>query len=149
MELQIASEAAMEALGGRLAGAITTGCSIYLKGPLGAGKTTMVRGLLRGMGYTENVRSPTYALVESYQLGGYEIYHFDLYRLAHTEELENIGIRDYMSPHSISIIEWPERAAEVLPPADITFDIQYDGTARKVFIHPGSPVGCSLSEILN
>lgn len=157
MELHIASAAAMEALGEalgkalseRLAKVVTGGaCSIFLRGPLGAGKTTLVRGFLRSMGHSGATRSPTYTLVETYQLGDRDIHHFDLYRLNNPEELENLGIRDYISDHSMSIVEWPERGAGVLAPADIEFNILYDGTARQVFVEAGSPTGRMLVDSL-
>jgi len=148
MELQITSEAEMEALGGQLAGAVTDGCSIFLRGPLGVGKTTLVRGFLRALGHGGKTRSPTYTLVETYQLGSFEIHHFDLYRLNDPEELENIGIRDYFSDHAVFIIEWPERGGDVLPPCDLEINMLYDGTARKLFIKACSPAGKALARSL-
>ena len=144
MELHIASETAMEALGGKLAEAVSGGCVVYLQGPLGAGKTTLVRGLLRAMGHTGIVKSPTFTLVESYSPGSFDIHHFDLYRLNDPEELEHIGIRDYLSGHSIYIVEWPERGTGFLPPADIQINILYDESARKVSIKSASEIGCAL-----
>ena len=144
MELRITTAAAMEALGGQFARLLNDGCVIYLRGPLGAGKTTWVRGFMRAVGHTGTIKSPTYGLVETYQLGGYEIHHFDLYRLHSPDELENIGIRDYWSVHSIYIVEWPERGKDVLPPADIEFNMLYDGSARKVEISACSPAGRDL-----
>ena len=141
MELHIASEAEMEALGGQLARAITGGCSIFLQGPLGVGKTTLVRGFLRALGHVGKTRSPTYTLVETYQLGSFEIHHFDLYRLNDPEELENIGIRDYFSDDAVFITEWPERGGDFLPSCDLEINMLYDGTARKVFIKASSPAG--------
>jgi len=132
MDLQVISAAAMEALGGQFAKAVGGSCVIYLQGPLGAGKTTWVRGFMRAMGHTGATKSPTYGLVESYHLAGYDIHHFDLYRLNSPDELEDIGIRDFWSSHSIYIVEWPERGGDVLPPADIKINFLYDGTARKV-----------------
>ena len=149
MKLHIASEAAMEALGGKLAKAVSAGCSIYLSGPLGAGKTTLVRGFLRAMGHTGTTKSPTYTLVESYRLGTYEIHHFDLYRVNDPEELEYIGIRDYFAYDGvIYIVEWPERGGGVLPKADLKINILYDGTARKVSIKAGSVAGHVLLDRL-
>jgi len=144
MELQVTSAAAMEALGGQFARLVSGGCVIYLQGPLGAGKTTWARGFMRAMGHTGATKSPTYGLVESYQLGGYDIHHFDLYRLNTPDELENIGIRDFWSTHSIYIVEWPERGGDVLPSADIEINFLYDGTARKVFVNACSAAGHRL-----
>lgn len=139
----------METLGGRLAKGISGSCSIFLQGPLGAGKTTLVRGFLREMGHKGATKSPTYALVETYQLGGYDIHHFDLYRLNDPQELEHMGIRDYFSGHSIYIVEWPERGTRILPLADLDINIQYDGTSRKVFIKASSDLGRFLISSLN
>jgi len=138
----------MEALGGKLAKAVSAGCSIYLSGPLGAGKTTLVRGFLRAMGHAGTTKSPTYTLVESYRLGTYEIHHFDLYRVNDPEELEYIGIRDYFADDAIYIVEWPERGDGVLPEADLKINILYDGTARKVSIKAGSVAGHVLLDRL-
>ena len=132
MEMQITSATAMELLGGQFARRVSGGCTIYLQGPLGAGKTTWVRGFMRALGHTGATKSPTYGLVESYQLGGYDIHHFDLYRLNAPDELEHIGIRDYLSTNSIYIVEWPERGGDAMPPADIKINFLYNGTARKV-----------------
>jgi tRNA threonylcarbamoyladenosine biosynthesis protein TsaE len=115
MELIIPSEVAMMEFGARLAGIAESGSILYLQGPLGAGKTTLVRGFLRGLGYPGGVKSPTYTLVESYHLPSQTIHHFDLYRLANPEELEYIGLRDYLTEDAICLIEWPEKARRLLP----------------------------------
>jgi len=139
--MEALGEALGDALGGQNAGVITGGCTIFLQGALGVGKTTLVRGFLRALGHAGMTKSPTYALVETYKLSGYDVHHFDLYRLSDPEELEHIGIRDYFSGDAIYIIEWPERGAGVLPPADLEINMLYDGAARRVFINAGSPAG--------
>ncbi|HEX7045748.1 MAG TPA: tRNA (adenosine(37)-N6)-threonylcarbamoyltransferase complex ATPase subunit type 1 TsaE [Burkholderiales bacterium] len=117
--LETRDEAETEALGARLAPSLPVVRLIYVRGPLGAGKTTFVRGLLRGLGHDEAVRSPTFTLVEPYRTGGVDLYHFDLYRLKDPEELEFLGMRDYLGSDAVCVIEWPERAGTVLPAPDI------------------------------
>ncbi len=124
---QAADENAMLAIGAKLATAIDCGGVIFLQGQLGMGKTTLCRGLITALGHTGNVKSPTYALVEPYQLNDLQVYHFDFYRLAHAEELEYMGIRDYFSPQSLCLIEWPDKGATCLPQADIVIDISPAG----------------------
>ena len=144
MSLRIDSETGMEALGGRLASVLEGGEIIYLQGELGAGKTTLVRGLLRGLGHGDKVKSPTYTLVEQYDLASKHIYHFDLYRLNDPEELEDMGIRDYCEANSVCLFEWPERASGVVPPADLIISIAHAGSARDVEIRARTETGQSL-----
>ena len=114
---------------------------LYLQGELGAGKTTFVRGLLRGLGYQGLVKSPTYALVEPYEAGGRRLYHFDLYRLAAPEELEALGGRDYFHERGLCLVEWPERAAGVLPPPDLLLRLSLAGTGRELDCEARTPAG--------
>ena len=112
------NESATLRLGKLLAALTPKNFIIYLFGELGAGKTTLVRGFLRALGHKGAVKSPTYTLVEPYEINGRTIYHFDLYRLLGSEELENIGIRDYAT-ESTCLIEWPLKGEGYLPVADL------------------------------
>ena len=132
-ERYIEGEAAMETLGAALGRAVTQGGGwIYLHGDLGAGKTTLVRGLLRGLGHSGAVKSPTYTLVEPYELAGRAVYHLDLYRLGDPEELEWIGIREIFAPGNLCLVEWPERGRGVLPEADLLLELEYAGAGRRI-----------------
>ena len=127
--------------GRQLGQALLKGCVIYLQGELGSGKTTFVRGLLAGLGYSGNVKSPTYTIVESYKLGGYDIYHFDLYRLADPEELEYLGIRDYFNENSVVLIEWPDKGLGYLPEPDVVIQLNYVEDGRNVIIESKTKKG--------
>jgi len=123
---------AMETLGQRLARSAKRPGVIYLQGELGTGKTTLVRGLLRGFGYHGKVKSPTYTLVEPYPIDHLTVYHLDLYRLGSPEELEWIGIRDLLAEASLLLIEWPEQGEGMLPPADLDISLTYQGEGREL-----------------
>ncbi len=144
MELFVDNEAAQEALGARLAHARPHGCVVYLQGPLGAGKTTFVRGFLRQLGHTGVVKSPTYTLVENYQYSNLSIYHLDLYRLADPEELEYVGVREFSASDTVCLIEWPECGAHFLPAPDIVIVLQYVQTGRRIVIEARTALGMDV-----
>lgn len=114
---------------------------IYLRGDLGAGKTTLVRALVRALGYAGRVKSPTYTLLEQYETGGLHLCHFDLYRFQDEEEWEAAGFRDELNGHKVWLVEWPEKAGGLLPQADveIIFDILPAG--RNLALHANTPTG--------
>jgi tRNA threonylcarbamoyladenosine biosynthesis protein TsaE len=129
------------AFAARLSRALQPGLVICLRGNLGAGKTTLVRGLLQALGYAGRVKSPTYTLVERYEAAGLNLRHFDLYRFRDAEEWESSGFRDEFDGRNICLVEWPEQAAGLLPPADvgITFEILQDG--REIVLHAYTDAG--------
>ena len=137
----ITDATAMESLGAALARAIGGGLMIHLRGELGAGKTTLVRGFLRGLGHAGGVRSPTYTLIEPYETAARRVYHLDLYRLGDAEELEWIGLRDLLDADSVTLVEWPERGEGVLPTADLSISIEYFATGRRVHLNAHSEAG--------
>ncbi|WP_415878765.1 tRNA (adenosine(37)-N6)-threonylcarbamoyltransferase complex ATPase subunit type 1 TsaE [Methylomonas sp. TEB] len=114
-----------EALGAALWQALPAKCLLFLYGDLGAGKTTLVRGLLRAAGHTGAVKSPTYTLVEEYEVDGRRLFHFDLYRLKDPEELEWMGMDDYLNQNALCCIEWPQMGAGFLPNADVEVSLNY------------------------
>ena len=132
-EFHASSEAEMMELGARLAGELAVGGQVItLSGELGAGKTTLVRGMLRGLGFEGRVKSPSYGLIESYDIGGLDIHHLDLYRLGEPEELDFIGIEDLIGPDSVLLIEWPERAGWRLLAATRAISILVSGKGRRL-----------------
>jgi len=135
---ELADDAATEALGAELARRVSTG-TVFLNGTLGAGKTTLVRGWLRALGHQGAVKSPTYTLVEPYRLNDVDVYHFDLYRLSDPEELEYSGGRDYFAPTCLSLVEWPEKGAGMLPVPVLTIELEVVDTARRALLHWSTP----------
>jgi len=131
-QCELANEEETLALAKKFSQVLQAPLVVYLEGELGAGKTAFCRGVIQAMGHSGAVKSPTYTLVEPYQLQGWRIHHFDLYRLADPEELEYMGIRDYFSEDTLNFIEWPDKGYGWLPGADIEIRIEYAGTGRKL-----------------
>ncbi|CAK0778162.1 N(6)-L-threonylcarbamoyladenine synthase, TsaE subunit [Gammaproteobacteria bacterium] len=149
MLLIVQETSVMEAIGGALAKASEGNqLTVALIGVLGVGKTTFSRGFLRARGYVGIVRSPTFTLVESYDLPFGSIYHFDLYRLTDPEELEWLGVRDYFSPEATLLIEWPERGVGILPNPDLCVEIKYCEKGRRVTCEAETLHGVAVLESL-
>lgn len=142
----LADEAATLAFGAQLARELQPGMTFYLEGDLGAGKTTLVRGLLRALGHSGRVKSPTYTLAEIYSLPAFELYHFDLYRMHDPREWLDAGFRDVSDGRAVSLIEWPEKAAGWLPPADVIVRLTIADDAREIECEATSPRGAHYLE---
>lgn len=143
----LADEAATEALGRALARAVERGgkgVTVFLQGNLGMGKTTLSRGVIRGMGHEGAVKSPTYTIVEPYEHLEPVVYHFDLYRLGDPEELEYLGIRDYFGKAGLCLIEWAERGEGVLPVPDLRLKLEPEGDGRRATFRSETPTGKEL-----
>jgi tRNA threonylcarbamoyladenosine biosynthesis protein TsaE len=144
-EFTLADAAATERLGVALADALGNGGAvIYLRGELGTGKTTLTRALLQRLGHAGRVRSPTYTLVEPYEIGTRRVYHLDLYRLSAAEELEYLGLRDLDPGRDLILIEWPERGLDGLPQADLTIWLGYLESGRKARLEEGTGRGTTI-----
>ncbi len=133
--------AATERLGEALAAGIGPGRVLHLQGELGTGKTTLVRGLLRALGYAGRVRSPSSTLLEPYNLSSLHLYHFDFYRFKDRSEWLSSGFREYFNPASACIVEWPERAAPHLAPPDVELTLHFAGEARGARLVARTPAG--------
>jgi len=149
MEVTLTDSESMERLGAAMANVCTGAILIRLQGDLGSGKTTLVRGFLRSVGITGAIKSPTYTLVEPYQAGDQHYYHFDLYRLEAPEALEMLGFRDYLDGDSVCLIEWPEQAGDLLPPADIAVAISMLPDGRRVHLDSATTRGANLLKSLD
>lgn len=149
IELELRDPQLQEDLGRRLAPVLPKPCLVFLAGELGTGKTTIVRGILEGLGHRGAVRSPTYTLIEPYELDGRAVFHLDLYRLGDPEELDYLGLRDILGGENLLLVEWPERGTAALPTADLSIQLAYAGTrGRKIQLQgltePGRAILASL-----
>ncbi len=127
--------------GAALAPGLSGGMIVTLSGELGAGKTTLVRGLLHGLGWTGPVKSPTYTLVEHYLISSLYLYHFDFYRFDKPAEWEDSGFAEYFRPDALCVIEWPEHVRGMLPPVDVALSLQYQGDGRQLTLQAGTRAG--------
>ena len=145
IELRLPGALDSEALGAALGQGVpwsnTRAICLFLSGDLGAGKTTVARGLLRALGVEIAVRSPTYTLVESYELAGRRVLHLDLYRLGGAAELGTLGLRDELDPGVLLMVEWPERAESALPSPDLRVELRHDGEGRLARLKAGTDLG--------
>jgi tRNA threonylcarbamoyladenosine biosynthesis protein TsaE len=139
--LSLPDEASTLALGAALVQGVHNGLVLHLSGELGTGKTTLVRGLLRGLGHTGRVRSPTYTLVEPYDLSSLHLYHFDFYRFKDRSEWLSSGFQEHFGPHALCIVEWPERAGGMIAPPDLEIRLEYKGNSRGATLQAHSPQG--------
>ena len=144
MIIPLKGETETTAIGAKVASYLKGGEVIYLKGELGTGKTTLVRGALNKLGFVGNVKSPTYTIVEPYSIDNHVVYHFDLYRLNDPEELESLGIRDYCDGQSICFFEWPEKGENLTPNADINLLLTYTKEGRNVELTAATEIGKSI-----
>ncbi|MFT6351734.1 MAG: tRNA threonylcarbamoyladenosine biosynthesis protein TsaE [Neptuniibacter pectenicola] len=146
--IELPDEASMVAFGAKIAQATQGHGVIFLLGDLGMGKTTLSRGVIRGFGHQGSVKSPTYTLVEPYEVNGKHIYHFDLYRLSDPEELEYLGIRDYFDEQALCLVEWPDKGRGMLPAADLVLQIALLGYGRQLSWTPQTALGQIMADKL-
>ncbi|GAB4173407.1 MAG: tRNA (adenosine(37)-N6)-threonylcarbamoyltransferase complex ATPase subunit type 1 TsaE [Rhodocyclaceae bacterium] len=146
LDLRLPDEAATRELGAALALLLVPGLRIWLQGEIGSGKTTLVRAALRALGYSGPVRSPTYTLLELYPVSRLDFYHLDLYRFDFPEEYLDAGLEECFGAEGVWLVEWPERAAPYLPPADLTLRLSLDGEGRRARIAAHTALGRTCLE---
>ena len=148
LTVELADADLTEGWAGHLAQQAVTPLAIHLEGDLGAGKTTFSRGFLRGLGFEGSVKSPTYTLVEPYEIGSVAVYHCDLYRLADPSELTYLGFTDYLSEQAIFLVEWPSRGAWMLPAPDVTLHLEVAAVGRRLRLWAHSATGFAVLNAL-
>ena len=147
-DLNLPDADATSRLGAALAVGAIPGRTLYLSGDLGAGKTTLVRGLLRALGHAGTVKSPTYTLVEPYALSKLHLYHFDFYRFKDRSEWLNSGFREYFNGEAFCIVEWPEKAGGLLAPPDLHLRLEFADSGRRARVEANTPAGRSWASSL-
>jgi tRNA threonylcarbamoyladenosine biosynthesis protein TsaE len=148
LKVVLPGERATLALGAALAAALEPGLTVYLRGELGAGKTTLVRGALRALGHAGPVRSPTYTLVEVYAVSRLDLHHFDFYRFHDPREWIDAGFRESFNGRNVSLIEWPEKAGGLLPPADVEIALELHEAGRSAVLTSSSVRGQKCLAVL-
>ena len=128
-------------MGASLAGGAIPGRVLHLSGDLGSGKTTLARGLICALGHAGRVKSPSYTLVEDYELPRLHLYHFDFYRFKDDKEWVSSGFREYFGPDALCIVEWPERASGLLATPDLSIELQFSATGRVARVRPEGSAG--------
>ncbi|MFQ3368536.1 MAG: tRNA threonylcarbamoyladenosine biosynthesis protein TsaE [Methylophilaceae bacterium] len=136
-------------LGESISAHLTEGFLIFLKGDLGAGKTTLARGLISGLGYVGSVKSPTYSLIEQYEFDIFTLNHFDLYRFTNPNEWFSSGFQEYINSHDVTLIEWPEKSSELLPKPDLEVELLYKNESRIAHINSFTEKGHKCLENLS
>lgn len=139
--VDLPNDKASELFASRLAFCLSPAVTLAFNGDLGTGKTTIIRAMLRQLGVDSSIKSPTFSLVETYHCSKAQINHFDLYRIAHEEELDYLGFRDYFANSNINCIEWADHAGKALPKIDIQFNLSIKGAGREMQIRALTAAG--------
>tara|TARA_B100000214_G_scaffold271382_1_gene201695 strand:+ start:1410 stop:1898 length:489 start_codon:yes stop_codon:yes gene_type:complete len=148
MSISLANERETQDLGFQMAGLIEPPLCVYLEGEIGAGKTSLVRSILRGVGFKGPVKSPTFTLVESYQFQKKNIYHFDLFRIDNPIELEHLGVEQYLGENSILLFEWPDKGLNHIPLSDLNISITVSLTGRELLLQSKTKTGNAILSAL-
>jgi tRNA threonylcarbamoyladenosine biosynthesis protein TsaE len=138
LRLELGAPADTEALGAALAAELEPGAGVHLRGELGAGKTTLVRGLLGALGVAGRIKSPTFTVVEPYNASKFQVYHFDFYRFSNPADWSGAGFDEYFDGHAVTLVEWPEHAEGHLPPPDLSITLALADVGRVATLHAHS-----------
>ena len=149
LKILLSNEKNTLALGKNISAHLVEGALIFLKGDLGTGKTTLARGLIMGLGYSGSVKSPTYTLIEQYEFDVFTLNHFDLYRFTDSNEWSTSGFQEYINSYDVTLIEWPEKSAELLPKPDLEIELTYKNESRIAYINSFTEKGYKCLENLS